>query len=354
MAIIPAQEETLISLHGTRNIILDDLIDKATDIRDSFNRHRVNGNAARPIYMNDNKELFVACQNQYTGGYTLISDVSNHAFGQACDYIGVPAQYMKKCYERGLDDLVSINIDRQLQAKAGLPDGLNYFSNLIALESEGVCEAFVTNKYNFGFQTPEVLETIKEYMPETYLPNQAYLSKQRLHIRFIDFDHPEYVGGEKMSVGFTVGTSDIGKSALQVRFFLYKFACQNGIVSGSRGGILYKQKHIGDTFDTDNIMAFRECFNDIALLREEGLELIRASQNRLMSESEMAAILDTCRKYACNIGETEKTLIIALANERYGHTKWGLINGITEVAQSHTLDTRLAYESWAGRLLQSA
>ncbi len=349
MAIISANEETLFDLRGTRKIIFDNLIQESARIRDTFTRVKVDGTAKKPLYMDSNKNIVIARSSRAA----LHKDVSEYAFGQACQYIGVPAPYMKKCYEQGLDDLVEENIKRQLKFKESQPEGLDVFSNLIALESEGVCEAFVTNKYSFGFQTPEVLETIKECMPEKYQPNQAYLSKQRCHIRFIDFDNPEDVNGEKMSVGFTVGTSDVGKSALQVRFFIYKFACKNGIVSGSKGGVLYRQTHIGEPFTLDNIAAFRKSFQDIELLREEGLELIKASQTRLMNEKEMNQILDACRKNACNIGEKERTQIIDLARNRYGHTKWGLINGITEVAQNHTLDTRLAYEVWAGRLLQA-
>ena len=44
--------------------------------------------------------------------------------------------------------------------------------------------------------------------------------------------------------------------------------------------------------------------------------------------------------------------VIKLMNNRYGMTKWGLINGITEVAQDYTLDRREELEAAAGNILQ--
>ena len=72
----------------------------------------------------------------------------------------------------------------------------------------------------------------------------------------------------------------------------------------------------------------------------------------MMSEDEMNAILDTCKKSSISISESERNKIIDLAAQRYGRTKWGLINGITEVAQDHTLDARINYETFAGKLLE--
>ena len=68
----------------------------------------------------------------------------------------------------------------------------------------------------------------------------------------------------------------------------------------------------------------------------------------------MQSILDTSRRYQVNLSEEARDNIITLANERYGRTAWGIINGITERAQEYTLDTRLNFEAWAGHLLQAA
>lgn len=349
MAIIKQQREELTNLLGTNKIEgmggIDTLIDKAHTMRDSFSRINVNTKAAKPLFMDRDRRLVIARK----GRANIATDVSDYAFAQACSIVGVPSAYMRSLYDKGMDELVDRNWREMLKYRMENNQPMN---GQIALTSEGVCEALVSNRYSFGFQTPEVLETIRECMPKNYIPNQAYLSKGKMHMRFIDFDNPEYVNGEKMSVGFTVSTSDIGKSALVVRFFLYKFACKNGIVMAAKGGTLYRQSHIGEPFTADNIARFKDAFQDIEDLREESLSLIVSSQNRMMSEGEMRHILDTCRKHNISISEKEADKIISLAEERYGRTKWGVINGITEVAQAHTLDTRIDYETFAGHLLR--
>lgn len=346
MAIIPAQEEILTNLKGVKNIELDTLIDQAHDIKKSFSHVNIDATSAKPLFMDRDRRVILSRK----GRAALHTDISEYAFTQVCNAIGVPAPYMKKCYELDMDDVVDYNMRRQLQRYND--DG--HFAGRVGLVSDNVCEAVVSDRYSFDFQTPEILETIKKNMPGQYQANQAYLSKSRMHIRFVDFDNPVNVGGEKLSVGFTVGTSDIGKSALQVKFFLYKFACMNGIVVVKNGGTLYRQAHIGEPFDKANIQRFKDSFQDITALRDNALDQIANSQKRMMSESEMHRILDTCRANSVSVSESERQNIIDLAAERYGRTKWGLINGITEVAQNHTLDNRLNYEVWAGKLLAQA
>lgn len=43
-----------------------------------------------------------------------------------------------------------------------------------------------------------------------------------------------------------------------------------------------------------------------------------------------------------------------LMDNRYGKTKWGLVNSITEVAQDYTLDKREELEIAAGNILTLA
>ena len=52
-------------------------------------------------------------------------------------------------------------------------------------------------------------------------------------------------------------------------------------------------------------------------------------------------------------GVSDKNLkkIVDLMDARYGVSKFGLINGITEVAQEYDLETRLELEKFAGNLL---
>lgn len=345
MAIIEQKGEYLL---GTKKIEFDEIIEKAHDIHESFNYYPISMEAKSPIYMDEEENFFFkrAGMRNYKK-----SDITKYALGQACQIWGIPSRYVLDLYSKGLGGMVTKNIEALNKYNASFG---GKHSGLKTILSDGVTEAVVSNRFAVNFPVCNVLETVKSAVDlDKYQPNQVYLSKSKMHIRFVDFENKEKVNGEDMSVGFTIDSSDVGKSALKVQFFLYKFACQNGIVVVKKGGTLYQQKHLGQAFDIDNIEDFKQSFKIVADLRQDGLDMVAAAQSRMMSVSEMHRLIDASRKNNISISERERNKIIDLAENRYGRTKWGFINGITEVAQNHTLDDRLSYEMWAGRLLQS-
>ena len=50
----------------------------------------------------------------------------------------------------------------------------------------------------------------------------------------------------------------------------------------------------------------------------------------------------------CNVSFEE---IFTIADSRYDRSRWGVVNGITEIAQNYTLEKRLAIEQLAGEIL---
>ena len=278
--------------------------------------------------------------------------MSRYAFQQACNCWGIPSNYAEKLFTTpGLEQLGELNIREMIEHRISTAE-TNPFEGQMVLASDGIAEAVLSDKYCMDFPVFSVLDTMRSCVDfDRYVPNQAYLSKSKFHIRFVDLADPVDVGGEKMTVGFTVDSSDIGKSSLKVRFFLYKFACANGIVRIGQGGTLYRQRHLGNAFEESEIDEFRHSFTKVAELRESALEMIRETQRKNLTVKEMEAILDTARKNNVSVSPKEREVIINLAQERYGMTRWGVINGITEVAQNHSLDERLDHETWAGVLI---
>ena len=67
-------------------------------------------------------------------------------------------------------------------------------------------------------------------------------------------------------------------------------------------------------------------------------------------EDDIQAFIDQIRQQT-NLSNESAGKVIDLMQNRYGDTRWGLINGITEVAQDFTLERRLELERIAGNLL---
>lgn len=345
MAIVKEEKEYLL---GVDKINFDSIVQQAHLINASFNNYTLDWTNDAPMYMDNAGNFCFHAEGRKNAKRT---DITKYALSQAASVWGIPSKYVADLYDKGMGSLVAKNINElnAYNANAGRK------MNMKTLVSDGVTEAVVSSRFAQDFPVCDVLSTIRETVDfDKYTPNQVYLSKSKMHIRFVDFNNKEKVNGEDMSVGFTVDSSDVGKSALRVQFFIYKFACKNGIVMVSKGGTLYRQKHLGEAFTIESLNDFKKCFTAVDELRENGLEMVAAAQNRMMSEAEMNRILDACRKHYISVSDSERQKILDLAEYRYGRTKWGLINGITEVAQNHSLDNRLAYEVWAGHLLKSA
>ena len=79
-------------------------------------------------------------------------------------------------------------------------------------------------------------------------------------------------------------------------------------------------------------------------------ERLKEANEKILQESEMIHIIDKLR-IDTKVSEKMCDDIINIAKEKYGSTKYGIIQGITEKAQEYSLDTRLELEEYAGRLL---
>lgn len=341
--IVKAQKENVENLIGTAEINLDNLIQKSHENFDKWEFYKVDAKKAKPVGFTPDMKFFFTRKN----APVVQSDISQYAAGQLGSMLGIPVSYLSSLFERDLNELAVHNVKELVKLKD--------FSGTKVMKWGDSTEAILSDKFNMNFPIPQVLETVRDSVDlKRYMPNQAFLSKGRCHLRFVDFETPVYINDEKLSVGFTVDSSDIGQSSLRVQFFIYKFSCMNGIVKIANGGTLFRQAHLGSSLNEHAIEMFRQSFSDIELLRNSAVEEIKNCQKKMLSEKEMEIILDSCRKNNVSVSEKEKGNIIELVGSRYGKTRWGVINAITEVAQNHTLENRLNYEIWAGRLLSAA
>ena len=51
------------------------------------------------------------------------------------------------------------------------------------------------------------------------------------------------------------------------------------------------------------------------------------------------------------VSEEDAKAVIELSQSRYGNTRWGVVNAMTEVAQKFELDDRIRIENAASRLI---
>lgn len=170
----------------------------------------------------------------------------------------------------------------------------------------------------------------------------SFISEERLHVRLI--------GNEKMHIDaeeLFVDSSDVGRNILSIRFGIYKLICTNGLVIGKAEGTLYKQKHIGvnaEEFESGIIKGL-EKVSEMTASAEKWVHKVREES------IDINTVYTKLKSIRLNVDGQEK--VVKLMIDRYGMTKWGLINGITEVAQNYTLDKREELEIMADNILIS-
>lgn len=280
-------------------------------------------------------------------------DVTENAFTQFCNIKGVPTTYAKRCLEEN-PHLLSTNLD------AWPLDG-NYMIRKY-VDDVGVqsCRAIVSERFT-PISNNTVLDLMKQSVDlDRYVCNQAYLSPEKMHLRMVDFDNPIYTAEDRspLYTGFCVNNNEVGAGSLSVRFFIYRFACKNGIVRTAAGGTMFQKRHVGLT--DEEVFKFMDCFNDIQLLRDKAVNDILAAQKKILSKTEMEKLLEQVKKELHLTKEMyitdgeQKIEAEEWIGQNYGSNLWGVVNFVTEKAKEYSLDTRLELEMFADRLMLAA
>lgn len=278
------------------------------------------------------------------------SSISRFALGQLGTKIGVPARYLEKCVQSGRIDLAKDNVNSWLS---------DYHKDLFIREYDGRIRGVLSNKYSVC-DSHEILDVVDQAVDlSNYKIKGSFLSEERLHVRLVS-KHMLPIDGEDLFAGLFLDSSDVGRSILTVQFGIYKQVCTNGLVVSRAGGVLFQQKHIGISSEEfyEGLVA---SLGNVDALTEHAVEWVRLAKSKSaygynvksMTKEDMDDFISRIRSIT-NLPESSAVKVIDLMKTKYDSTRFGLINGITEVAQDFTLEKRLDLERIAGNLLVAA
>lgn len=347
MAIIARTFEGLKDL-GTAKVSLENLQEKADAMEPLWDDNYTNKTLDLLV---NNDDIKVGFHDSY--GRYPVSDITDYAFAQMCSKVGVPAAYVQKCISHGMTDLAIKNYDEWASVVNENTDSKDN-QNLVRTY-DGVIHAVLTNRYNV-FDNSKVLQGLRSALdtPEIrgrYLANEAFLSPDKMHIRFVNFDDPIRVGNEKLNSGFTISSSNIGSGALSIKYFLYRFACRNGMVWAQNGGMLYRQTHLRQ-FETSAPDLFKQILFKVKDMDARTQEDVAKAMTIKLDPAQFEVLLSKAQ-HELHFGQGGKSKLINLADNVYDHSLWGVANAVTELAQNYTLDERLSMEEWAGRTVST-
>lgn len=339
---LQSKEKEIKEVIDTRPKTLDKLIEKAHDIESRSNDYMVRHANSNNIRFNERAGITFISEDQNIRDFPI----SRYALGQLGTKIGVPVRYLDKCIQSGRIDLAQDNVNSWLE---------DYNKDLFIRAFSGGIRGVLSNKYSVC-DSHEILEAVDDAVDlSKYKVKGSFLNEERLHVRLIGKEMLP-IDGEDLFAGLFLDSSDVGRNILTVKFGIYKQVCTNGLVIARAGGTLFEQKHIGITAEEFHDGLFKSLQN-VDLLTDHAVEWVQRAKNRYNHwsvETEHPEDIEEFVAYIrqqTNLSDDSAHKVIDLMQTKYEDTRWGLINGITEVAQDFTLERRLELERIAGSML---
>lgn len=286
-------------------------------------------------------EIFTAAELKMDDNLQIKGmDLSPLATGHLCGKLQVPSRYFNRLVDAHQNALAAENINVWLNDDK---------RKLMLREYDGHIRGVLSGSYS-KYDAPEILETFKEvYGSDRFKLKGSYINEERLHLRLVENEILP-IDGEDLFAGITLDSSDVGRSGLVVRFFIYKQVCTNGLVVAKSSAKIFTQKHIGITHEdfkdslVESLLKFDEIKSDVVAMIE--------ATHKIPMKDDLEEIAKQI-KDATKLSDNDVEEVINLAVNKYEATTWGIINGITEVAQKFSLERRLELETLAGNMLAS-
>ena len=337
------KDQKIIEVVSIEPCALDSLIKRSHSIADVSNDYVVKDANTHNVRFNENAGLTFISED----GQIRDASISRFALGQLGTKIGVPARYLEKCVASGRIDLAQDNVNSWLE---------DFNRDLFIREYDGGIRGILSSRYSVC-DSHEILEVVSDAVDlSQYEVKGSFLNEERLHVRLVSTEMLP-IDGEDLFAGLFIDSSDVGRSTLTVQFGIYKLVCTNGLVVSRAGGVLFQQKHFNISTEE-----FRQglvaSLANVDILTQNAVDWVRLAKSKnsygynvnKLSQEDMQDFIARIRS-ATNLSEDNAIKVIDLMKTKYDSSRWGLINGITEVAQNFTLEKRLDLERIAGNML---
>lgn len=306
------------------NMGFDKLMEKANEIQSKCHDDVVN---ASELKMEDDLTI---------NGMML----SSLAQGHLCGKLQVPSRYFTRLVEAKQNTLAAENINCWLE---------NDKRKFMLRQYDGHIRGVLSGSYS-QFDAPEILQAVSDVFGENnFKMKGSFINEERLHLRLAENEMLP-IDGEDLFAGITLDSSDVGRSGLYVKFFIWKQVCTNGLVIAQSKANLFRQKHIGITSD-DFKSGLIEGLDMFGQIKDEVTKMI-VNTSKIPLSSDIDEIQKTIKEKT-NLSDDDVSEVFDMIEIKYGYTKWGMINSITEVAQKFDLERRIELETMAGNMLEA-
>lgn len=288
---------------------------------------------------NELKDLIM--YSPLTGGTCVVQP---WALSQICQKIGVPVSYINKCVSSNEMKLAVQNLNRWWSIYSASSDKMQ---NLYRLRraKPNILRAFLSSRYSV-FNDVDIINFLNSssLIKDRFFYDTFFMTDGRLAIRLVD-KNTKVV--DDVFVGLEIFNSEVGMSRLEIRLYLYRVACTNGMLVPIEGS---KFVHIHYGIEQEDFVSgFNFVVSKIPAYVQVVTQIIEATKNATIFMQTYSEYVDNLNEFLRDtelVGEIVNTYV-----DKYDKTHWGFVNAITEVAQSRPAGQRLFLEEYAGRIL---
>lgn len=276
----------------------------------------------------------------------ILLPFSDWSLSQFCGLIGgIQAGYIKKCLEYNKVDLALKNLDEWLKDKQ---KSLGHKDKSIFIRHSDRIHGILSDRYAV-LDDLEVLEMVRDQLPYRmkFIVQSYFISEEMMNVRLIQRT-PLHVEDQDLFIGVNIWNSRVGRSSLNVSILIFKQICTNGLIVQEGDGTFYIQRHVG--IDREKfIFDFHRMLTQLPRSAEYLEQKIERAIDFKMDEDERDFIL---ARFQADTKASDKA-VAAIEKEytKYGNHRFGLLNKITEEAQNYSLETKEAFEKFAGEYL---
>lgn len=296
-------------------------------------------------------------------GHTVNRDmqgltVNEHAMGQMADYVGIPSRYIDRL-KKDAPDLIATNFNRLLQNKEN--------DRRMVRTINGRARAFLSDRYR-RLDHEDVAERILPMIADHgFVVRSSNITDNKLYIHVVS---PNLEGeirvGDAVRMGWIISNSEVGLGSLSLQLFVERLRCTNGMVlpefsqrKAHLGGRSTEESFIVSVSDetrkaSDNALWFgvrdhlREFTTMDGLKKVLGIIKDRADAPVTGDPEEVVEVLGS----RFGLQDSERKSVLYSYIEEGDHTRWGLANAITQLANnSENYDRAVMLEQYGGSLL---
>lgn len=291
-------------------------------------------------------------------------DLSGWATMQACQRLGIPAQYFVRCPP----PLRDVQFNHWLWKAANEPDeehlpeedeesGLSNRSSADGLRpwllrgKEGAVRAVLSDRYA-PLDNADLLATLTPLLEGRFEVKTLLLTPESLHLRLVDPRLArEVLPDDRLMVGLHVANSEVGRRSVTVDALVYRLVCQNGLIRLVKGRSLLRQRHV--SWDRPRFQDALSRSLSEAITAGAGL-IERLSLATRMAVPDVEGVILALSRQAGLTQRVQDGVRRALLSTPapQQETVYGFVQALTLTAQDLPPDDRYDLEVVAGRLLE--